>query len=114
MEAKIIELIKLAREDGYNLDDEVNIGDNIIIPSTSEDPWFYVRYNSEWYSVSFDWDDWYDEKYDNAEIYINDFGKDYYEEWYLNDNIGECPKESSMTLEVNLKTGETKLNKNKE
>jgi hypothetical protein len=36
--------------------------------------------------------------------------------FFDDENIGECPKESEfgVTLEVNLETGETKLNKNKE
>lgn len=72
MKAKVIELIKIATELGYDLNQEVNIVDNIIIPATAEEEHYYVLFDSTWYSINLE----------TNEFSQNDFGKDYYEEYY--------------------------------
>jgi elongation factor P hydroxylase len=74
MKEKVIELIKIAIECGYNLRHEVNIDDNIIIPATSEEKHYYVLFNYTWYEINLK----------TNEFSQNDFGGEYYEDWYLN------------------------------
>ena len=77
MEEKIVELIKLAKECGYNLDYVVSIDSNIIIPATSEEEHYYVLFDSIWYDINFD----------TNEFSQNDFGGEYYEDYYLNEQL---------------------------
>jgi len=74
MEEKIVELIKTAKESGYNLCYEVNIDSNIIIPATSEEEHYYVLFDSIWYSINLE----------TNEFSQNDFGGEYYKDWHLN------------------------------
>jgi hypothetical protein len=75
---EIVFLINTALKQGYDLNREIIIGDNIIIPQDSDEYNYYVKYEGVWYSVVFD-----DYTYSNASIEQNDFGGEYYEQWYI-------------------------------
>jgi hypothetical protein len=76
MKTKILKLIEEAKLK-YNLCFEVNIDDNIIIPATSEEEHYYVKYENKWYSINIDTDLFKED----------DFGGEYYDEYYAENEL---------------------------
>ena len=79
---EVAQFVLGAYNGGENLSHEVKVGNNIIIPQTSEEEWYYVKYNNVWYSVKWDWDEFRDGIYDNVEVEEDFVGEEYYNDMF--------------------------------
>lgn len=84
IEENIIALFK-TYTDIYVGGDTYKDGENIILSTTSEEAEYLVKYDGEWYRVFFDWDEFCDRNFENADItpIEKDYPEEYLEEEYF-------------------------------